>query len=370
MDLCLNQHGGRNWAMYNMDCVEGLRALPDNSADYFIFSPPFANLYTYSASDRDMGNCRDEREFYEHFQFLIPEIMRVLKPGRNVSFHCANLPTTKQHHGFIGMQDFRGALIRLFVGDDAADFYTSINSMKQRQYDAIQKGDESRANQLESAIDTLNQELSEHPSSQGFIFHSEVCIWKDPVMSQQRTNALGLLHKQIVKDSTRSRQGIADYLITMQKPGINPESVAYCFNEYHGEDDFIANYTTDTDTRNPYSIEVWQRYASPVWMDIRPNDTLNGLRGKLKAKGHSKEQHICPLQLTVIRRGLQMYTNKGDVVVSTFAGIGSEGDAALEMGRKFIGFELKRSYFDQAVTNLKRAANDEVEQLDLLALIA
>jgi hypothetical protein len=370
MQKCITQAGGRNWHLYNGDCVEGVKALPDNSIDYSIFSPPFANLFTYSASDRDMGNCQNETEFYEHFKYLIPELYRILKPGRNLSFHCCNIPTTKGKHGYIGQIDFRGILIRLFVGDDAADFYTCINAMSRRQYEAAQDNDDRRVNALQDIITGMQAELAAHPSTSGFIYHSEVTIWKDPVMSQQRTNALGLLHKQIVKDSARCRSGIADFLVTMQKPGVNPEPVAGCFKDYYGEDQFTAPYTHDTDTRNPYSIEVWQRVASPVWLDIRINDTLGGVKAKKMAKGHDEEPHVCPLQKTVIQRGLQLYTNPGDVVLSPFAGIGSEGYVSLEMGRKFVGFELKQSYYQQAVDNLKVAGKDEVEQLSLLELVA
>lgn len=367
----LNQTIGRNWALYNSDCVEGIRAIPDNSIHYSIFSPPFANLYTYSASDRDMGNCRDEAEFYEHFKFLIPELYRVLAPGRNLSFHCANIPTTKWKHGYIGQQDFRGMLIRLFVGDDAADFYTVINSLKRRQYEAVIDKDEDRVVRLQRTIESMQQELIDHPSDTGFIYHSEVCIWKDPVMSQQRTNALGLLHSQIIKDSARCRQGIPDFLVTMQKPGANPQPVKGAFDHYEGDDALPdVEFTSHTDNRNPYSIEVWQRYASPVWMDIRVNDTLNGEREKRKAKETDEEAHICPLQLSVIHRALQLYTNPGDVVLSPFAGIGSEGYVSLDMDRKFIGFELKNSYYRQAVKNLKVAGKDEAEQINLFDLFA
>jgi hypothetical protein len=364
----LDQTFGRNWALYNSDCVEGIRKLPSNSIHYSIYSPPFANLYTYSASDRDMGNCKNEAEFYEHFKFLIPELYRVLAPGRNLSFHCANIPTTKWKHGVIGQQDFRGMLIRLMVGDDAADFYTVMNSLKRRQYEAAMNEEGDRVNRLQSAIESMQQELIEHPSETGFIYHSEVCIWKDPVMSQQRTNALGLLHSQIVKDSVRCRQGIPDFLVTMQKPGINPQPVKGAFDHYVG-DDVIPDveFTTYEDNRNPYSIEVWQRYASPVWMDIRINDTLNGEKGKRKAKETDDEPHVCPLQKEVIHRAVQMYTNPGDVVLSPFAGIGSEGYVSLELDRKFIGFELKKSYYKQAIANLKIAGKDEVEQMDLFS---
>jgi DNA modification methylase len=229
-----------------------------------------------------MGNCRTHAEFYEHFAFLVTQLFRVLMPGRLLSFHCMNLPTSKERDGVIGIDDFRGDLIRMF-------------------------------------------------RSAGFVYHSEVCIWKDPVTAMQRTKALGLLHKQIKKDSCMSRQGIADYLVTMRKPGDNPERV--------------------THTNESFPVSVWQRYASPVWMDINPNDTLQ----KESAREQKDERHICPLQLEVIARALRLWTNEGDTVLSPFAGIGSEGYEAIRHGRKFIGVELKESYFRQACANLRAA---------------
>lgn len=294
------------FAVYNGDCVEVVRALPDASVGYSIFSPPFASLYTYSNSPRDLGNVKDEREFLEHYAFLAKELYRVLAPGRLVSMHCMLLPTTKAFHGYIGLQDFRGDLIR-----------------------AMQDA--------------------------GFIFHSEVCIWKDPVTAMQRTKALGLLHKQVKKDSAMSRQGIPDYLVTMRKPGENASPVVH----------------TDEDM----PVSLWQRYASPVWVTtegtddegfaictgreiagddasaIHPGNTLQGN----SAREEEDEKHICPLQLTVIRRAIKLWTNPGDVVLSPFTGIGSEGFVALQEGRRFVGAELKRSYYEQAARNLAEA---------------
>lgn len=271
------------WRCILGDCVEAVSEIPSDSIHYSIFSPPFASLYTYSASDRDMGNCRGETEFLDHFTFLVKQLFRVMMPGRLLSFHCMNLPTTIQHCGVIGISDFRGNLIRMF------------------------------------------QEA-------GFIYHSEVCIWKDPVTAMQRTKALGLLHKQLKKDSCMSRQGIPDYLVTMRKPGENPERVEH--------------------TNESFPVKVWQRYASPVWMDINPSDTLQ----KESAREHADERHICPLQLEVIQRGLELWTNPGDLVLSPFMGIGSEGYVSVKMGRRFLGIELKESYYRQAVNNLKAAS--------------
>lgn len=285
---------GEGWSAYQGDCVEGVSRLDSNSVHYSIFSPPFASLYTYSNSDRDMGNSRTHEDFSTHFRFLVRELHRVLMPGRLVSFHCMNLPLSKTRDGVIGLRDFRGELIRAF-------------------------------------------------EAEGFVFHSEVCIWKDPVTAMQRTKALGLLHKQVVKDSAMSRQGVPDYLVTMRKRGDNPEPVAGKLDDFRGEHGPVM--TADT-TRN--SINIWQRYASPVWMDINPSDTLQFRT----ARDNDDERHICPLQLDVIRRGIQLWSNPGDVILSPFMGIGSEGYVALELGRAFIGFELKASYYECAVKNL------------------
>lgn len=275
---CIDQTVTDQWTLFNGDCVEVLRGLPAHSIDYSIFSPPFASLYTYSNSPRDMGNVRNDAEFFEHFSFLVAELRRVMKPGRNVSFHCMLLPTSKERDGYIGLKDFRGDLIRAF-----------------------QTG--------------------------GFIYASEVCIWKDPVTAMQRTKALGLLHKTVRENASMSRQGIPDYLVTMRAPGEIIDRVK------HGED---------------YPVSKWQKIASPIWTDIDPGDTLQ----YMSAREHDDERHICPLQLEVIRRGIDLWTNPNDVVLSPFAGIGSELYVAVEMGRRAVGVELKASYYQQAVRNL------------------
>ena len=312
-----------DFAIYNGDCVEITRGLPDNSIHYSIFSPPFASLYTYSNSDRDMGNCRSDEEFFEHFRFLIRELYRVMIPGRLVSFHCMNLPTSKAHHGYIGIRDFRGDLIRAF-------------------------------------------------EAEGFIYHSEVCIWKDPVVAQQRTKALGLLHKQLVKDSAMSRQGIPDYLVTMRKPGENPEPIAGMLEEFIGEGLDVSREAYErhaekvrNEGREPWPFEmwrsvfIWQKYASPVWMDIRETNTLQ----YKSARDEKDEKHICPLQLDVIARGVELWSNPGDIVFSPFAGIGSEGYQAIKMGRRFVGIELKESYYQVAVNNLRMAVDEAFEEM-------
>ncbi len=270
---------GQDWTLHLGDCVDVAREIPDNTIDFSVFSPPFASLYTYSNSDRDMGNCRSYSEFYGHFMFLVKELYRITKPGRLLSFHCMNLQTSKFRDGVIGLHDFRGELVRMFTDE-------------------------------------------------GWIFHSEVCIWKDPVTAMQRTKALGLLHKTIRKDSSMSRQGIPDYLVTMRKPGENPEPISH--------------------THESFPVDKWQRYASPVWMDINPTRTLQFKT----ARETDDERHICPLQLDVIERAMELWSNPGDLVFSPFTGIGSEGYVAIEMGRRFIGSELKRSYFELAKRNL------------------
>ena len=277
----INQVVTENYTAIHGDCVEALSGVPDNCIGYSIFSPPFVSLYTYSNSPRDMGNVRSDDEFFDHFNFLIAELYRVMKPGRDVSFHCMDMPASKERDGYIGLKDFPGNLLRAF-------------------------------------------------QSHGFIFHSKATIWKDPVTAMQRTKALGLLHKSVRENSAMCRQGIPDYLITVRKPG-ESERV--------------------THTTEEYPVDLWQKVASPVWMDINPSDTLQ----YMSAREHDDERHICPLQLEVIRRGVMLWTNPGDIVLSPFMGIGSEGYVSIEMGRKFIGVELKNSYFSQAVQNLASA---------------
>lgn len=276
----------KQYAIYNGDSCELIKNIPDNSIHYTIFSPPFASLYTYSNSDRDMGNCRGDNEFYEHFKFLAQELYRVTMPGRLLSFHCMDLPLMKERDGVIGLKDFP-ALVRQIFEDC------------------------------------------------GFIYHSKVTIWKNPVTEMQRTKALGLLHKQIRKDSAMNRQGIPDYIVTMRKPGDNPERVSH--------------------THETFPVDVWQNYASPVWMDIRQSDTLQ----KKSARAEKDERHICPLQLEVIQRCIELWTNKGDIVLDPFAGIGSSPYVAVTLGRRGIGFELKQSYYEQAVANLEIASNSD-----------
>jgi len=261
------------------DCVQLIQEIEDESIGFSVFSPPFAELYTYSSHLEDMGNSKDYNEFLTQFSYLIKELFRVLMSGRNIAVHCMDLPIQKGKEGFIGLRDFSGMILRAF--EDA-----------------------------------------------GFIYHSRVTIWKDPVVEMQRTKALGLLHKQIKKDSTMSRVGICDYVLVFRKDGER------------------NNPVTNTDL----PVDLWQKYASPVWMDINYGNTLQGFRN---GREENDEKHICPLQLDTIERLIHLYTNKGDVVFTPFMGIGSEVYQAVKMGRKGVGFELKESYYDLAKANLK-----------------
>lgn len=284
----LNQYITDSCAIYNADTIEAIKAIPDESVGLEVYSPPFSSLYTYSNSNRDLGNCKDDNEFFKHFSFLVDDLYRILMPGRIMAVHCMNLPTSKQNDGYIGIKDFRGGLIRLF---------------------------------------------QEH----GFIYHAEVCIWKNPVTAMQRTKALGLLHKQLKKNSCMSRMGIPDYVVFMRKPGENPEPVT------HTDKSFPVSEWQE------YASPIWNEYNSPVWWDINQSDTLNARA----AKDEESERHICPLQLPVIERVIRMYSNKGDTVFTPFLGIGSEVYQAIKMDRKGIGIELKPAYFDEAVRNIK-----------------
>ncbi len=272
------------------DCIELIRGIENDSIGLSIFSPPFADLYTYSSHVEDMGNSKDYNEFLEHFAFLAEELYRVMKPGRNVCIHCMDLPIQKGKEGFIGLRDFSGMILQLF--------------------DEV-----------------------------GFIYHSRVTIWKDPVVEMQRTKALGLLHKQIKKDSTMCRVGIPDYVLIFRKDGDRSDPVS----------------------NKEMPVDVWQKYASPVWMDINYSNTLQGFR---KARDEKDEKHICPLQLETIERLVELYSNPGDIVFDPFLGIGSTTYVAVKKGRFGIGFELKESYYQQALSNCNMAM-EELNQIEL-----
>jgi DNA modification methylase len=311
------------YAIYNGDCVEIARGLKENSIHYTIFSPPFESLYTFSDDPRDMSNCRDSATFWAQFEFLIEELHRITMPGRLVTIHCMQLPTSKLRDGFIGLRDFRGEIIRAF-------------------------------------------------QSAGFVYHSEVCIRKDPVSAMQRSKSIGLLHKQIMKDSSLSRMAVADYMVTMRKLGDNPEPIAGRFDAYFGDettpDGPLITETGDMRSVNRpgddwYSVAVWQRYAEPIWMDIAQSDVLS----HRCARAVEDERHISPLQLTAIRRCVQLWSNPRDVVFSPFAGIGSELYVAVELGRRAIGAELKKGYYEQALVNVANAQDSA--QKDMLELL-
>jgi len=290
----INQYVNGPIALYNADCVEFMSAmLPENSVGYSIFSPPYSNLYAYSNSERDVGNCRNDDEFFHHFQFVIAGLKRVLMEGRNVSVDVMNLPAMKSRDGYIGLKDFRGKIIAAFI--DA-----------------------------------------------GFIYHSEHVVWKDPLIEATRTKAIGLMHKQLCKDSALSRAGLPQYLLTFRKPGENKQPVAH----EQGLTQFIGE---DEPTEGNLSHNRWRKYASPVWMDIRSSRTLNYRGGR----DDDDERHICPMALDIIERGIELWSNAGDIVFDPFGGIGSTVRSAVNMRRKGISTELKPSYFAMSVNNME-----------------
>ncbi len=292
----IDQYSTDRYTLINGDTTEVIRDIPDKSVDFIVYSPPFSSLYTYSNSDRDLGNSRSDEEFFTHFEFIVKDMFRILGDGRIMAVHCMNLPTSKERDGYIGIRDFRGDLIRLF-------------------------------------------------QAAGFIYHAETCIWKNPVTAMQRTKALGLLHKQIKKDSCMSRMGIPDYIVFMRKPGENQKRVTH------------TNETFPVDLWQDYASPIWDEINSPVWWEINQSNTLNRVFAD-----EESERHICPLQLDVIERCVKMYSNEGDVVFTPFMGIGSEVYQSVKMKRKAIGIELKREYFLQAKQNMM-TLDDEDKQI-------
>lgn len=287
MKTTIDKQEEQDWTLYHGDCVRAASMIESDSVGFSVFSPPFADLFTYSNDQQDMGNCSGTDEFMEHFGFLIDELKRVMMPGREVCVHCCDLLSTKWKDGSIQFKDFSGEIIRAFW-------------------------------------------------KRGFSFHSRITIWKSPVVEMQRTKAHGLLYKTLCKDSANSRVGAPDYLLTFRKPGVNPKPIEH--------------------TPEDIPLDLWQEIASPVWMTIDQGNVLNGHC----AREQGDERHICPLQLDVINRALLLWSAKDDLVYSPFTGIGSEGYCALKMGRKFVGSELKNSYFDTACENLKMAKSQTV----------
>ena len=283
---CMDSAFGNSFAAYNGDCIAVTEQMKDETIGFSIYSPPFTNIFVYSDSEADMGNCSTDEEFNQHYQYLVKEIYRLTKPGRLTAVHCSDLPSSKWKDGVIGLKDFPGDIVRTH-------------------------------------------------QAEGWIFHSRVCVWRDPVVEMTRTKALGLLYKQLKKDSTRSRMGIADYVLVFRKPGDNADPV-----EQRPEN---------------FPVSQWQKWASPVWMDINQTNTLN----VRMAKDGADEKHLCPLQLDLIERAVTMWSNPGDVVLSPFMGIGSEGVTSLKLKRKFVGIELKTSYFKHACRYLEASERQE-----------
>lgn len=290
MVQCLNAHQGQRFASYHGDCVDVLRQFPDESVDFSIYSPPFSNLFVYSDSIADMGNVASDEEFLEQYGFLLAQMYRITLPGRLSAVHCSDLPASKSMHGYIGIRDISGDIIRAHL-------------------------------------------------KAGWVFHSRITIWKSPVVEMTRTKALGLLHKQILKDSGRSRAGMPDYLCVFRKPGDNPKPIAH--------------------TSSDFPVSQWQEWASPVWMTVDQTNVLN----VAAVRSDKDEKHLCPLQLDVIKRALVLWSNPGDTVLSPFMGVGSEGVESIRAGRRFVGVELKQEYYQQAVANID--GNDRQQVLAL-----
>jgi len=278
----LDQCTGDGFTAVHGECVHALSDIPDESVGFSIYSPPFGDLFVYSESAADLGNVGNDAEFFDQYRHVIAEKLRVLKPGRLTAVHCTDLPSRKMRDGYIGIKPFSDGIV------------------------------------------------AEHIAA-GFIFHCRVTIWRDPVVEMTRTKALGLLHKQLKKDSCMSRTGLPDYLLVFRKPGENAERVGH--------------------TDETFPVSQWQQWASPVWMDIKQGNVLN----VRLAREESDERHMCPLQLDLIERAIVMWSNPGDVVLSPFMGIGSEGVVALKTGRRYVGVELKRSYYEQATKYLLEA---------------
>jgi DNA modification methylase len=308
MAKILNQHITENFAIYNADCLEAIKSVPDKSIGFSIFSPPFVDLFCYSSSERDFGNSKSYSDFFVLFDQLAKELCRVMMPGRLVTVHCIDIPAMKERDGYIGLKDFPGDIIRSF-----------------------QKA--------------------------GFVYHARTVIWKDPLIEATRTKAIGLMHKQLCKDSTRCRMGLPDYLVTFRSPGENqtPVSQGEGFQDYIGADKI-------SELSGNRSHNIWRAYASPVWMDIRQTNVIS----HKCAREEADEKHICPLQLDVIERCVLLWSNPDEIVLTPFMGVGSECYGAVVNGRRAVGFELKESYYHQAAKNLS-ASNAKKTQEELIA---
>lgn len=316
------EYEGEGWALHNSDCIEGMWAMPEDSVDLSIFSPPFGDLFVYSDSERDLGNAGEGDAFVNQYKYFAEALTRVMRPGRIACVHCTDLPTRKGKHGYIGLQDFSGDLIKAHT--DA-----------------------------------------------GMIYHGRATIWKDPVVEMQRTKALGLLYKQIRKDSAMNRVGMPDYMLFFRKPGDNPDRIEHCapgdtetafeiakkWLSHMRKNNLASDVPDDAVLRElvkhvEFDVYEWQKLASPVWMNIKQGNVLNGWRS---AKAQDDEKHVCPLQLDVIDNCLKLYSKPGDVVMDPFNGIGSTGYQAVKQLRRYIGFELKHEYAEQAGDNLAKA---------------
>ena len=344
MTNVISQRSNEDWVMYHGDCCEVVDGIPDNSIGLSVHSPPFSSLYIYSDSENDMGNCQSDEEFFKHYKFLIPKLLRVTIPGRLAAVHCKDLPRYANRDGTAGLKDFPGQVIAAF-------------------------------------------------ESCGWSYHSRVTIWKCPVTERERTNNNGLLHKTAERDRSQLRQGMADYLVVFRRPPtgtlMSDEPVAWkedaknAIREYVGEVDPSENANhpspfarkKQSPQAHGRSIDIWRRYAEPVWWDINQTNVLGGKHGGIdyrKGREANDERHICPLQLDVIERCVQLWSNPGDVVLSPFAGIGSEGYVAVKLERKFIGIELKKSYYEVACSNLKagvevsREGKFQFEEMEIL----
>jgi DNA modification methylase len=306
------QHVGHEYTLYEGDCVASVATMPDNSIDLTISSPPFSSLYIYSDSIADMGNSASHEEFFAHLNYLIRDLFRVTKPGRLCCFHCKDLPLYRGRDGAAGLYDFPGDIVQAFT-------------------------------------------------AAGWTFHSRITIWKDPVTEMQRTKNSGLLHKNFAIRGEWCRQGMADYVLVFRawKDDMPDKQIAHI----PSPGVFIGEQPpTSWRTERDYSIQVWQRYASPVWFDISQQNVLQ----YREARTEEDEKHICPLQLDVIERCAYLWSNPGEIIFDPFSGIGSTGYVALKMERQYIGCELKPSYVQTSLQNLEAALATR-KQLPLFA---